>query len=258
MTSIALSLRLYGSKIQRCRTALKDELNSQVSGLEAKIRVENICGRGWTSLDVEGEDETVEINNIQRTFGIAPFSLEALRLPCIFPGYVVDTGRVGYGIYVDVGFQEPVTVDVLVPLHKLRAQLADGEKISLRKIVETYCLVDDLPISIRVLKVDSEARRVEGEFSDKQMKVFEKWVEDGLDRILALGIPKRDAEEAIDRAGLKRDVAGIESLGLFEQCFVCKLGTQAPGIIGRLGKRLARIPLYVVRPNGFWLKPNVY
>jgi len=224
-----------------------------VSGLEVEVRIGETSGRGWIRIDVEGEDETVAINQMERIYGIVPSSLNALRLPCIVSGYVVDSGKVGYGIYVDIGLQEPVPVDVLVSLHKLRAQLADGEKASLRRIVETYCLANDLPISLRLLKVDSKATKVEAEFSDTQINVFGGWAKDGLDRILALGVPRRDAEEVVSKTGLRRDLAGIESLGSFEQCFVCKLGTQAPGIIGRLGRGLPAVPLYIVRPNEFWL-----
>ena len=253
MTTVALSRRFYGPRIGRCRTFLENELNSLVSGLEVEVRIGEISGRGWIKIDVEGEDETVAINQMQRIYGIVPSSLDALRLPQIVSGDVVDSGKVGYGIYVDIGLQEPAPVDVLVSLHKLRAQLADGEKASLRRIVETYCLANDLPISLRLLKLDTRATRVEAEFSDRQVKVFRGWAKDGLDRILALGVSRRDAEEVVGKTGLGRDLAGIESLGSFEQCFVCKLGTQAPGIIGRLGRGLPAVPLYIARPSESWL-----
>lgn len=256
MTSIALGLRLYGSRIGRCRTVLENELNSLVSGLEVKIRIDALYGRGWVRIDVEGEDETAAVNQMQRTYGTAPSLLNSLKLPRIVSGHIVDSGKVGYGIYVDIGLLEPTPVDVLVPLHKLRAQLADGEKAPLRRIIETYCLVNDLPISLRLLRVDSKTARLEAEFSDAQIKVFDEWRKDGLDRILALGIPRADAEEAVSKVGLRRDVAGIESLGSFEQCFICKFGTQAPGIIGRLGKGLPGVPLYIVHTNRLWLMPT--
>lgn len=252
MTTIALSRRLYGSRIGRCRSFLENELNSLVSGLEVEVRIGETFGRGWIRIDVEGEDEIVAINQMQQMYGTTPSSLDTLGLPRIVSGHVVDSGKVGYGIYVDIGLQQPVSVDVLVPLHKLRAQLVDGERVSLRRIIEVYCLVDDLPVSLRLLKVDSKAARLEAEFSDAQIEVFEGWARDGLDRILALGVPRRDAEEVISRTGLRRDLAGIESLGSFEQCFVCKLGTQAPGIINRLGRGLTAVPLYIIRPFEFW------
>ena len=148
----------------------------------------------------------------------------------------------------------PEMVDVLIPLHILRSQLADGEKVSLRRILEAYNLVDNLPLSLRLTRVDIEAKKLEAELSDYQISVFERWVHDGLERILALGVPMEDCKEALKMASLERDVVGIESLGLFEHTFTCKLGTQAPGIIGRLGKYLQGIPLYAFLPDNTWLR----
>jgi len=257
VTEIVLLRRLYGPSAERCRLALQQTLDSIVAGLEARTRILGQVGRGWVKVEVQGEDEAVAINQLRRSFGLIPSSLEALGLPCTLEGYAVDVGKVGYGIYVDVGLFSPHVVDALIPLHTLRAQLADGGKESVRRIAGAYCLVDDLPLSLRVTRVDAVSRRLEAELSDVQISLFEEWARDGLERVLALGIPLEDAEEALRRSRLGRDVVGIESLGLFEHSFLCKLGTQAPGIIGRLGKYLPGIPLHAFSPSHLWLKERV-
>ena len=257
MTEIILLRRLYGPWFKRCHLALQRILDSMVAGLEVKIIILGQVERGWTKVEVHGEDEAVAINQLRRSFGFVPSSLEALQLPCILNGCAVDVGKVGYGIYVDVGLSSPYAVDALIPLHALRAQLADGEKMSVRRIVDVYGLADNLPLSLRLTGIEAGARRLEAELSDSQVALFEEWVRDGLDRILALGLPLEDAEEALERSRLGRDVVGIESLGLFEHSFLCKLGTQAPGVISRLGKYLPGIPFHIVSTSRLWLKERV-
>jgi len=257
VTEIILLRKLYALSAERCRLAFQRMLDSMVAGLEARIKILGQTERGWVKVEVQGEDEAVAINQLRRRFGLTPSSLEALKLPCILNGYAIDVGKVGYGIYVDVSLSTPNVVDALIPLHTLRAQLADGGKESMRRIAEVYGIVDNLPLSLRLTRVDTVARRLEAKLSDAQVSLFEGWVRDGLERVLAMGVPLEDAEEALRRSRLERDVVGIESLGLFEHSFLCKLGTQAPGIIGRLGKYLPGIPLHAYSPYNIWLKERI-
>jgi len=257
VTEIILLRKLYGPSAEGCRLALQRTLDSMVVGLEARIKILGLVGRGWVKVGAQGEDEAVAINQLRRSFGLAPSSLEALKLPCTLCGNAIDMGKVGYGIYVDIGISSPSVVDALIPLHTLRAQLADGGKESVRRIAEVYGLVDNLPLSLRLTRVDVVSRRLEADLSDAQVTLFEGWVRDGLERVLALGLPLEDAEEALRRSRLERDVVGIESLGLFEHSFLCKLGTQAPGIIGRLGKYLPGIRVHALSPANSWLRERV-
>jgi hypothetical protein len=42
----------------------------------------------------------------------------------------------------------------------------------------------------------------------------------------------------------ERDIVKIEYLGFLEHSVVCKIGTQAPGLIAALGPLLPRVPMY--------------
>jgi hypothetical protein len=46
-----------------------------------------------------------------------------------------------------------------------------------------------------------------------------------------------------------RDVIRVDRLGFFECSIICKLGTEAPGIISRLGNLLEGVPLYAFSPK---------
>ena len=257
MREIILSQKVYGPWHARCLDALQRLLHSEVSGLEAAVHVQGQTSRGWVKAVVKGEDEDVAVGQLSRRFSLAPMSLDALKPPCTVAGYAVDVGRVGYGIFVDVGLSSEPAADVLVPLHAFRAQLGDGEKLPMRRIAEAYCLTDNVPLRLRLTRADASSRRLEAQLSDEQIAVFEKLVGDGLEDVLALGIPLEDAREAVRASGLERDVIDVESVGLFEHFFVCKLGTQAAGIISRLGRQLPGALLYVFSPSRSWLRNRI-
>ena len=53
-----------------------------------------------------------------------------------------------------------------------------------------------------------------------------------------VGASQNEVETAVERARHFRDIIKIESLGLFEHAVICKLGTDAIGLIPRLGSYL--------------------
>ena len=123
----------------------------------------------------------------------------------------------------------------------------------MRRIAQAYCLTDNVPLRLRLTKADAATRRLEAQLSDGQITIFEKLVRDGLEKVLVLGVPLQDAREAVRASGLERDVIDVDSVGLFEHFFVCKLGTQAAGVISRLGRQLPGALLYIFSPSRSWL-----
>jgi hypothetical protein len=247
VTEYVILQKIYGPRRQRCAQTLLQELRSSASGLEVEISLAGQTERGWARIDVKGTDEVVACNHLRQRFGIAPRAIEDLKSRSLVMGLAIEAGKVGYGLYVDVGFAQTPYVDALIPLHTLRSQIADGTKASTHTILETYCIVDNFPLTLRINRVD-QTGKIEAEFSDRQISVFERWFEDGLDRVLAFGIPKKDIDEALTATQLKRDVVKVEQLGLFEHALLCKLGTEGVGVIARLGNSLRGIPLHAFSP----------
>jgi hypothetical protein len=66
-----------------------------------------------------------------------------------------------------------------------------------------------------------------------------------LDRLIVLRAALGDVRMALERARLNRDVIETERLGLFEYALTCKLGTDAAGLIPRVG-RYMRNAIFVV------------
>ena len=53
-----------------------------------------------------------------------------------------------------------------------------------------------------------------------------------------MGVTREEIEYAIKMLRLSRDIYAIESLGLLEHAVICKLGTEAKGLIPKLGPKL--------------------
>jgi hypothetical protein len=56
--------------------------------------------------------------------------------------------------------------------------------------------------------------------------------------VVVVGADKTQAENAIRSSGLQEDIVEVESLSLFVQSLLCKIGTDAPGVIAKIGSKL--------------------
>ncbi len=240
--------KLYSPREAESQKTLRSFLGSITSGLEAEIEVTGKDGRNWVQVEVKGPDSKVATNYLRKKVGIAT-PLSEIVLPATVKGKIVDSGKVGYGLYVDIGVNEQGPVDVLVPLHKLRSHLADGAKLPLREIGRLFCLYDNCPFSVRLTKVDVEGKKIWGEPSDAQVELFREWVSAGLDRVVVLGASAGRVDYAVMRSKTERDIVKMDSLGFLEHALCCKRGTDAPGIIKLLGTYLPRVPLCSFSPK---------
>jgi len=154
----------------------------------------------------------------------------------VLKGFVTGSGRVGFGVYVDLGVTEPVRKDALYPLHRMRAQLADGAAKPCREVLDENALVDYFPLLVVMTEIDGEKLTVE--LADRTRDLLLSWKRLPFDRVLAVGAGRQQVENAVKSAGLQYDVIKVESLSLFVQCLICKIGTDAPGIISKIGGRL--------------------
>jgi hypothetical protein len=181
--------------------------------------------------------------------GFCPVELEKVVKFSTFRGFVRDSLQDRSDVSVDVGVVIPETVDAMIPLNRLQAQLGDGRKIALGKLVELFGLRENVPVDIRVTDVDWRNKHVEAELSEKQLKQFANWTRAMLDRLLIVGASFRELRSAMKESQIERDVVGIEPLGMFEHAITCKLGTDAAGLIPKIGRRLERAVFTVFNPR---------
>jgi hypothetical protein len=190
----------------------------------------------WLQIRAKGEDADAFLNLLKHEQGEAPVSRANLEKWDSIKGFVAGAGRIGYGVYVDIGIQDPRPKDALYSLHRMRAQLADGEARSAREILDVNALVDYVPLTMTV--TDFEGENISVEMEDEARNRIVSWRKYPFDRVIVVGADKTEAENAVRASELQSDIVEVESLSLFVQSLVCKIGTDAPGVIAKIGGRL--------------------
>jgi hypothetical protein len=214
-------------------------LTKKANGLELESEFSN-QGQ-WLQVRARGEDADAFLNLLKQEYGEAPVSHSSLEKWDIVRGFVAGAGRIGYGVYVDIGVQDPRPKDALYPLHRMRAQLADGEPKSAREILDANALVDYVPLEMIITELEGE--KITVELDDEARDNLVEWRKYPFDRVIVVGADKAFVENAVRASGLESDVVKVESLSLFVQSVLCKIGTDAPGVIAKIGNRLRGVGL---------------
>jgi len=241
MPIVTVLEKFYGSGSP---AAFERLYSSLVRGLEVQLRFVGTTGRGWIQLDVSGKDETAALSFLDREFGLAPTSCDVLKKFSVMQGKVVFLGKSEEELTVDLGI--PEACDAAVSEKSLCAQLADGKDVPFIKLVELFCLYDNVPIEVRVAgDVEGKRGTVEALLSEKQIGLFRGWVRSRFDRLIILGSLSSEVEQAVNRSRHSRDIIKTESLGVLEQVVLFKLGTDAVGLIPKLGRYLKKSAVLV-------------
>ena len=225
---------------------LVDEfLKSILKGLNVKTQVYGVTSRGFVQITVSGEDESVAHRYLAEEVGLCPTGLKRIEKFSRIKGYITTLNKSKGELYMDIGVFSPNAVDAAIPLLHLQAQLADGRKIALKKFVELFGLCENLPLFIKVFSIDMDKNYIEAKLSEKQLTQYRDWTKSLLDRLIILGASHDEVEYALKITGCHRDVVDIQALGLFEHAVACKLGTDAAGLIPKIGKNLRSATLNV-------------
>jgi hypothetical protein len=232
MEEVVILEKVYGDRSGFLK--LDRKLKALLGDLEVEWKLSAVK-KNWVKVSLSGEDEEVSANVVRGEFGEVPYSLRAVEEGGTYRGRFVDLGKVGYGAYVDLGIFSPRPKDALLPLYYLKEHFGG---IPVREMIPRFGWVDNLPVEVRVRKVEFGTREVEVEFSDSQLKRLNSWLNDGYDKLFIAGTVSENVERALIRTGHGRDVKRIEELGLMETLLVLKKGTEAPGIIREIGPHI--------------------
>ena len=214
-------------------------LSREATGLHVDWEI--VARQQWLQVRARGDDAETFLCLLKEKFGEAPVLRSKVERWDVRKGFVTGSGRVGFGVYIDIGILEPARKDTLYPLHRMRAQLSDGALRSSREILQENALADYFPVDVVVTELQGENFTVE--LADRTRDQLLRWNKLLFDRVIVAGIDRDYAEKIVQSANLGLDVIKIDTLSLLVQCLVCKLDTDAPGVIAKIGSRLRGIEL---------------
>ncbi len=245
MTILTLFTKVHNQgqikQIQVSLQAAFEDLDVQVQVLGAPVN-------RWVKVEVTGEDEGVAKSYITKQIGVCPNSINDVTEGSELKGYIqkMDTPET---LTVDVGILEPKIINATIPLSTLQTQLLAGREVPLKKIAELFALNADLPVSIKIKELHVAEGKIDAELSAVQVEKFKNWQDSFLDRLIILGTTSEDVTVTLERTRLNRDVIDTEALGLFEHVLTCKLGTDAAGLISKIGRYMRNARFVVFNPK---------
>jgi hypothetical protein len=245
MTAFTLLTKIYSSMQRR---EIDEVMKDLFEGLDVQAAVDHSLSDRWVHVTLSGEDEGIATNLLARDFGFCPETLEKVEKSSTLKGFVTNLEK-SKDLTMDIGLSKAKPIYAIVPVSQLQTQLVGGRKISLQKIAALWGISENLPLKIKIINVNAEENKIEAELAAEQSEKFLLWRDSLLDRLLVLGASLNQLKTAVEQAELDRDVIDIEALGMFEHALVCKLGTDAAGLISRIGRRLRKARFTVFNPK---------
>jgi hypothetical protein len=248
MTVLTLLVKARSSKQLKL---VDDLLRAEFESLDLDFKVLGAPVNKWVQVSLSGEDEVLATNYINKEIGTCPVSVKRVEKFSVLKGYIAKLDTAKNELAVDVGIFEPKITQAVIPLAYLQAQLADGRKADLKKITEVYGLQENLPLTVKAVDLGGggEDDHLQAELSTAQTEKMRLWRQSLLDRLIVLGATFRGIEAVLERTGLSRDVIDTERLGLFEYALTCKLGTDAAGLIPKVGRYMRNTVFVVFNPR---------
>ncbi|MCW4044458.1 MAG: DUF2110 family protein [Candidatus Bathyarchaeota archaeon] len=246
MTTLTLLTKAYSTQQLN---QIADSLQRAFEDLDVEAKVLGTVGNKWVQIALSGEDEGIAASYIAKETGLCPNTLADIKKFSTLKGYVTNFERNREELTIDIGVFQPKTTHATVPLRHLQAQLVDGRKVALATIGELFAFCENMPINIKVTRLNESENRIEAELSTRQVETYLVWREALLDKLIIIGATLHEAEKALEYARLNRDVVNVESLGMFEHVLTCKLGTDAAGLIPKIGRILKNARFTVFNPK---------
>lgn len=226
----------------------EDFLKTYIKGLKVEAHVCGVTKQGFIQVMVSGEDESIAQRYLAAEIGLCPTNLEQVKKFSQIKGYVILNNK-GEELNVDIGVSSPKTVYAKIPLQQLQAQLADGRKLAPKKLMELFGICENMPILVKISRVDVDKGYIEAILSEKQITQYRNWTRTLLDKLIIIGASNNEILHALKTARCYSDIVDTQTLGLFEHAITCKLGTDAAGIIPKIGKKLKNATLSIFNPR---------
>jgi hypothetical protein len=227
---------------------IEKTIHSYFKNLDVDEIILGINDADFLQISISGEDKKIANKYLIDKIGLCPENIDKIHINSILDGRI-SKFHGNSKVFIDIGVLKPYFIPAIISLEKLREQLIPINKPSLKTISALFGLTIDLPISIKIINIIKEKRYIQAELSKKQISLFDSWKKSLLDRLIITGASHNQIKKALNLNKLSKDVIDIESLALFEQVLTCKLGTDARGIIPKIGGILKNSQFTVFNPK---------
>ena len=247
MTDLTLLVKASNPKQLR---QIDDFLKAELGELDLEIKVSISSINKWVQVSLSGEDQAIATNYINQKIGTCPVTTENIKKDTVLKGYLLKIDTTKQQLRFDIGVFQPKIVQATIPLTYLQTQLANGKKTPINQICEIYGLREGLPLSIKISNIEGEEEGfLPAEFSLEQIEQITFWKRSLLDRLIILNASQSEVDTVLARTGLNRDIIGVDALGMFEYALVCKLGTDAAGLVSGVGRYMRNAVFIVYNPR---------
>jgi len=245
---IVLAERIPHLGREDLRLPFEARLRRLASDLEVSVQLEGVTKNGFPTIRVKGPDVEPYTELIRRKLGTAPAGRSEIEVNDNFKAYATGISTRRQTIEIQIG---PISMSFRSEIAReaLMAQLCDGRSFPVERIAQTYCIQEGVPVHVRVTSINTEVKEIEVWLSDDQVSQFEDWRRQRFHRIIAVGGFQDRIREAIRLSKVERDVIEVDELSLTAHSLVCKLGTEAPGIIAKIGRYVGDFRLYAFLPD---------
>ncbi len=224
-----------------------------VKELDVQVKSLSTDTKNHIIVKINGDDEEFVANALIKEYG-ETLQSDDLVPHKVYPSQLIDVGKVGYGLYSDIGVIDSKRMDALIPLHRLREQFDFHN--SVKKIVDVFLLVDHLPVEVNLTSIDLFNNKIEAEFSQSTLARITDWMNDDHERLLVFGANHHQIESSLKKTNHREDIYEIEQLGKFEFSLRCKRSTRASGILAAIGPKLRGVPMHLFIPKEIEAKKN--
>ncbi|MHA1341567.1 MAG: DUF2110 family protein [Promethearchaeota archaeon] len=196
---------------------------------------------------ITGKDEEFAYNFLKNEYGTT-YKFDEIKEGQILRGRMRNIDEVNFGIFLDCGIENP-NKDVLLPIYKIRNQLVANLKIPKRKLCKAFGFFEEMPIYVKINKIDKKSKKIECEIANKSLNMIKQWLEDGLDILFSAGVVRKRIKKAIKRTGHYQDYVSIDRLGFLETACILRNGSNAPGILSEIGPLVKNAKFSMLRPK---------
>jgi hypothetical protein len=224
------------------------KLIEETKELDVKVKKLDITSGDWIRVEYNGEDNEIFTELLRRDFGFIPIELAKVKHEETYRGFIIGIEERSRGLYIDIGIISPRRSYSLYPLNRIKVQLGEDKTRSLKEITEKFSLHKGIPFNVKIEDIKN-IKKISVAATDQQESQIRDWDRYPFDRVIVLGALNYQVKKAIEANRLTRDIIRVDPLSFTCSLLTCKLGTDAPGVIYKLGQDLKHVRLFSFIPR---------